>query len=175
MPHPAAVPARQRQISTDSKDSTKKKNALFSLFRTKSGSKQYENPTPSPPTRTSTDQQRSHAEPTATAISSQRAAKEHKERPSIQQAAATTTSSHVNGGPLHSQPKSRSKPSNPVTAPPVKPNTRERKESGSNLLTPFKFLTMNSRRNRTISGASLDACDGNTAVCVNIFLPFRHR
>lgn len=164
MPHAAAVPVRQRQISTDSKDSTKKKHAIFSLFRTKPGStKQYENSTPSPPTRTSTDQQRSHTEPTATTISSQRAAKELKERPSTQQAAATTSPSHANGGPSHSQSKSRSKPSNPVTAPPVKPSARERKESGSNLLTPFKFLTMNSRRNRTISGASLDACDGNTA------------
>lgn len=163
MPPPAAMPVRQRQISTDSKDSTKKKHAIFSMFRTKSGSKQYENPAPSPPARTSTDQQRSHTDPPAAVSSSQRPAKDLKERPHTQQAAAPTTSSDANGGALHAQPRSKSRSPNPVTAPPVKPSTRDRKESGSNLLTPFKFLTMNSKRNRTMSAASLDVCDGNTA------------
>ncbi|KIO06468.1 hypothetical protein M404DRAFT_73225, partial [Pisolithus tinctorius Marx 270] len=163
MPPPAAMPVRQRQISTDSKDSTKKKHAIFSMFRTKSGSKQYENPAPSPPARTSTDQQRSHTDPPAAVSSSQRPAKDLKERPHTQQAAAPSTSSHANGGALHAQPRSKSRSPNPVTAPPVKPSTRDRKESGSNLLTPFKFLTMNSKRNRTMSAASLDVCDGNTA------------
>ena len=75
MPPPAPVPVRQRQVSTDSKDSTKKK--FFNLFKPKSGSK--ENSAPPAPARASVDQQRPSVD-IPTTSTSQRSAKEHKER-----------------------------------------------------------------------------------------------
>ncbi|KAG1756503.1 uncharacterized protein EDB91DRAFT_1041773 [Suillus paluster] len=47
-----------------------------------------------------------------------------------------------------------------ITIPSAQP-TRDRKQPSTNVFSPFSFLT--SKRIRTISGVSLDVCDGNTA------------
>ncbi|KAG6332815.1 hypothetical protein ID866_6270, partial [Astraeus odoratus] len=163
MPQPATVPERQRHVSTDSKDSTRKKQAgIFSLFRTKSGSKQHESTAPQPPVgRTSTDQPRTHVD-TQMASSSQRAVKESKDRSHAQPPAASASTHPNNGGSSHPRSKSSKLP-DPVSVPPMQHGSRERKDSMSNLFTSLKYLTTHSRRNRTMSGASLDVCDGNTA------------
>ncbi|KAH7889279.1 hypothetical protein F5I97DRAFT_1801655 [Phlebopus sp. FC_14] len=162
------IPIRTRQSSTDSKDSKKKAAGLFNfgLFRTKSGSsKLVENPVgpAPPPARASVDHQRSHTDappPTAT----------HRAHPSSvpKEAKERTTTSHpatlAYGGTSFSQSKPGTKVPDPISIPPpTNYPVRDRKDSLSNIFTPFKFLTMNNKRNRTISAASLDVCDGNTA------------
>jgi len=162
MPPSAPVPVRQRQVSTDSKDSAKKK--FLNFFKTKSGSK--ENSAPAPPTRTSVDQQRPSVDAPTTSTS-QRPAKEHKERSHAQQPPAATSSAHPNKGASSSQSRSKNKFPNPVSVPPMQHSARERerKPSLTNVIPSLKFLNVNSSRKRTMSGLSLDVCDGNTAVC----------
>jgi hypothetical protein len=58
-------------------------------------------------------------------------------------------------------PKDRARKHPEITISSAHP-TRDRKQPSSNVFSPFSFLT--SKRNRTMSGASLDVCDGNTAV-----------
>ena len=167
IPPSAPVPVRQRQVSTDSKDSTKKK--FLNFFKPKSGSK--ENSAPPPPTRTSVDQQRPSVDAPTTSTS-QRPAKEHKERSHVQQPPAATSSAHPNKGVSSSQPRSKNKLPNPVSVPPMQHSTRERerKPSLTNVIPSLKFLNVSSTRKRTMSGLSLDVCDGNTAVCATQFL-----
>ncbi|KAF8844571.1 hypothetical protein BDN67DRAFT_725072 [Paxillus ammoniavirescens] len=174
VPPPITVPIRTRQVSTDSKDSKKKAANFFGLFRTKSGSsKPLDPPVTSTTTRASTDNQRVHTDAPSTSapaatpapqrVASSSAVKEPKERtPALQPAA----SAHAGA-----QPKPKGKVLDPIIIPPPQKATRERDTAPHNF-TPFKFLTMHSKRNRTMSAASLDVCDGNTAVS-RIFLLLR--
>ncbi|KAF8555433.1 hypothetical protein OG21DRAFT_903792 [Imleria badia] len=52
----------------------------------------------------------------------------------------------------------------PVTAqPPPIQTTREHRDATPHMLTPFNLLSVNSKRNQTVSAASLDVYDSNTA------------
>ncbi|KIK98860.1 hypothetical protein PAXRUDRAFT_133306 [Paxillus rubicundulus Ve08.2h10] len=167
VPPSITIPIRTRQVSTDSKDSKKKAANFFGLFRTKSGSsKPLDPPVASTTTRVSIDNQRVHTDTPSTAVPAatpvpqkvtpSSAAKESKERtPALQPA----VSAHAGA-----QPKPKSKVVDPIIIPPSqKQATREHRDTAPHNFTPFKFLTMHSKRNRTMSAASLDVCDGNTA------------
>ncbi|KAG9318772.1 hypothetical protein JVU11DRAFT_871 [Chiua virens] len=167
-----AVPIRARQSSTDSKDDKKKPTGLFGLFRTRTlSSKAVDPPAVPAATRASLDQGRVHPDvsnivPAGTSaprgVTSTSAPREWNSA----QVPATSTSARAG-----SQPKATGRVPDPIPFPPPKV-ARERKDPAPHMFTPFKLLSMHSKRNRTVSAASLDVCDGNTAVST-LFL-FRH-
>lgn len=163
-----APPMRQRQVSTESKESKKKSGGfLGGLFRTMSGSgtsKPLESPVaPSP--KLSMEQ---HKAPAIVAPPIQHSKSASSAKDSKVTAMASALPSHMvqtTALPPTSasvQPKApKAKARGPeVTFPSAHPH-RDRKPPSSNVFSPFSFLT--SKRNRTMSGASLDVCDGNTA------------
>ncbi|KAF9227556.1 hypothetical protein BS17DRAFT_391840 [Gyrodon lividus] len=168
------VPIRTRQSSTDSKDSKKKPANFFGLFRTKSGSsKPLDPPVASKTTRVSLDHQRVHTDVPHTAASATTPA------PALQRVASSSAPKELKerGAPrpavsphAGTQPRAKGKAPDPIIIPPPqKQAAREHKDTVPHMFTPFKFLTMHSKRNRTISGVSLDVCDGNTAVIRCLF------
>ena len=162
-PQSIAPPIRTRQVSTDSKDD--KKKGLFGLFRARTlSSKATDPPAVSTATRASLDQGRTHPDtsvvvPTTTPVSrgviSTSAPKESYSAPPPVASTSTRTGS---------QSKFKGRVANPITnLPPPTQTAREHKDATPHI---FKLLTMHSKRNRTVSAASLDVCDGNTAVSI---------
>ncbi|KAG0705883.1 hypothetical protein DFH29DRAFT_777539, partial [Suillus ampliporus] len=161
-----APPMRQRQVSTESKESKKKPGGfLGGLFRTMSGSsKPLESPVASSP-KISMEQHKSPAivAPPVQHSKSSSSAKEPKDKtvasaiPShmVQTPAIPSTSASVQ----RKAPKTKARAPE-ITIPSAQP-TRDRKQPSTNVFSPFSFLS--SKRIRTMSGASLDVCDGNTA------------
>lgn len=163
VPQSMAVPMRTRQLSTDSKDDRKK--GLFGLFRTRTLSLKSSDPPPvSSAPRTSLDQGRTHPDTTVVpsiAMPAPRGATSTsilKELHSLPPPAASTATR------TGTQSKFPGRAPDPITMPPPTRRTREHRETTTHLFTPFKFL--HSKRNRTVSAASLDVCDGNTAVSI---------
>ena len=161
------VPIRARQPSTDSRDEKKKPSGLFGLFRTRTlSTKAAEPPVVSTVTRASLDQGRAHPDASVVAstttsvprgVTSTSAPKEWNS------ATLPATSTSTRAGP---QSKFKGKAHDPVAIPPSTQVAREHKDATPHIFTPFKFLSMHSKRNRTVSAASLDVCDGNTAVSI---------
>lgn len=152
-----AVPVRSRQPSTDSKDDRKKSSGLFGLFRTRTlSSKAADRPVASTVARASLDQGRVHPDPVPRGASTSAT----KEGNSVTPPA---TSAFTRAEP---QFKSKSRAPYPIANPPPTQVARERGDATSHTFSPFKILTMHSKRNRTVSAASLDVCDGNTAVSI---------
>ncbi|KAG8217803.1 hypothetical protein J3R82DRAFT_5967 [Butyriboletus roseoflavus] len=165
VPQSTAVPIRARQSSTDSKDDKKKPSGLFGLFRARTlSSKAADPPVVSTVTRASPDEGKVHPDASATGFTAVPAPrgmtltsvlKESNSAPPP----ATTASTRA-----ASQSKIKGRILDPIAVPPPPMQVaREHKDPTPHIFTPFKFLTMHSKRNRTVSAASLDVCDGNTA------------
>ena len=165
VPQSIAVPIRARQVSTDSKDD--KKKGLFGLFRTRTLSSKAVDPPPvSSATRVSLDQGRAQPDasvaastttPVPRGTTSTSAPKESHSVPPVAYASTRTGTQFKGRIP------------DPFTIPPPPTQAaREHRDATPHMFTPFKFL--HSKRNRTVSAASLDVCDGNTAV--SILFPF---
>lgn len=169
VPQSIAVPIRARKASTESKDD--KKKGLFGLFRTRTLSSKAADPPPaSSVNRTSADQGRSHPDASVAAASAPRGATSTPAPKELYPFPAPVASTSTRTG-SHSQYKSKGR-LDPTTIPPSTRATREHRDATPHMFTPFKFLTMHSKRNRTVSAASLDVCDGNTAVSIFFsFLP----
>ncbi|KAF8447623.1 hypothetical protein L210DRAFT_850103 [Boletus edulis BED1] len=160
IPQSIAVPIRPRQVSIESKDD--KKKGLFGLFRTRTLSSKAVDPPPFPSTTSaSLEQGKVHpdvlAAPLTTTPVPRAATSAPKQSHSMPPAVASTSTRAA------SQTKFRSRAPDPTVIPPPRQKTREQKDVTPHMFTPFKFLTMHSKRNRTVSAASLDVCDGNTA------------
>ncbi|KAH7923861.1 hypothetical protein BV22DRAFT_980208, partial [Leucogyrophana mollusca] len=156
----AKAPALTRETSADA--ARKKSGGFFGgLFRTKSGSSKPQESIPITPSsvRTSAEQQRT--QPTVQVATMKVSSKSRDAAPTIAPA-STSAPTPAPIAPAPSHMKTRGKVPDPIIIPPSHP-PRERKDSASNIFTPFKILTMSSKRNRTVSAASLEACDGNTA------------
>jgi hypothetical protein len=165
-PQSIALPIRARQASTDSKDDKKKTSGLFGLFRTRTLSTKATDPAAvSTVTRASLDQGRARLDtsvvvaPTTTPVSrgvtSTSAPKKLYSAPPPAASTSTRTGS---------QSKFKDRVANPANPPP--PTQTAREHTTPHIFTSLKFLTMHSKRNRTVSAASLDVCDGNTAVSI---------
>jgi len=168
-PQSITVPIRARQVSTDSKDDKKKATGLFGLFRARTlSSKAVDPPAVLSAARASLDQGRTHPDPsiiTSTAAAVPRGGTSTSTSNAPPQVASTSTR-------VGSQSKFKGRVPNPIPIPPPPTQTaREHKDATPHIFTPFKFLTMHSKRNRTVSAASLDVCDGNTAVSICLFSP----
>lgn len=167
VPQSIALPIRARQSSTDSKDDKKKPSGLFGLFRTRTlSSKATDPPVVSTATRVSLDQGKVHPDASvagSTPVPAPRGAiltSAPKESNSALPPGASTSTR------VGSHSKIKGRVLDPVAiAPPLTQVAREHKDT-SHIFTPFKFLAMHSKRNRTVSAASLDVCDGNTAVSI---------
>ncbi|KAG2041747.1 hypothetical protein BDR03DRAFT_945551 [Suillus americanus] len=162
----AAPPMRQRQVSTESKESKKKPGGfLGGLFRTMSGSgssKPLENPVARSP-KLSMEQHKSPAivaQPMqhSKSFSSPKESKDKAVAPALPTQTTTLPPSLASVQPKAPRDRARKHPE--MTTSSAHP-LRDRKHPSSNVFSPFSFLT--SKRNRTMSGASLDVCDGNTA------------
>lgn len=164
-----APPMRQRQVSTESKESKRKPGGfLGGLFRTMSGSgssKALESPVARTP-KLSMEQHKSPAivAPPMQHSKSSSSPKESKDeavtsaRPGHTMQTTALLPSSASVQPKAPKDRARKHPENTSSsAHPI----RDRKQPSSNVFSPFSFLT--SKRNRTMSGASLDVCDGNTA------------
>lgn len=171
VPQSITVPIRARQSSTDSKDDKKKPSGLFGLFRTRTLSSKAADPQViSTVTRASVDQGKVHPDasvtvPTTVPVPRGVILNSASKESNSAQPPAPSTSTRAG---LQSNTKGRVPDPIAIPPPPTK-TTREHKDTTPHIFTPFKFLTMHSKRNRTVSAASLDVCDGNTAV--SILLP----
>lgn len=172
VPHSNAVPNRARQSSTDSKDDKKKPSGLFGLFRTRTLSlKTSELPVISTVTRASLDQGKVHPDAlvaAATALPVPRGATSTSAPKESNSALPPAASISTRAG---LQSKTKGRVLDPIAIPPLPTQAvREHRDATPHIFTPFKFLAMHSKRNRTVSAASLDVCDGNTAVGI-LLLP----
>jgi hypothetical protein len=156
---------RQRQVSTESKESKKKGGFLGGLFRTMSGSGSSK-PLESPVARSPKLSMEQHKSPAIVALPMQHSKstslpKESKDKAVASAPLAQTTTLPPSSASVQPKiPKDRARKHPEITTSSAHPH-RDRKQHSSNVFSPFSFLT--SKRNRTMSGASLDVCDGNTA------------
>ncbi|KAG2078040.1 hypothetical protein BDR04DRAFT_444011 [Suillus decipiens] len=173
--HVAAPPTRQRQMSTESKESKKKTGGfLGGLFRTMSGSGSSK-PLESPAARSPKLSMEQHKSPVIVAPPMQHSKSSSSPNESKDKAVASALPAHTVQTALAPSsvsvqpkvPKDRTRKHPEMTTSSSHP-PRDRKHPSSNVFSPFSFLT--SKRNRTMSGASLDVCDGNTAVCMIFML-----
>ena len=175
--HATASPMRQRQASTDSRESKKKSGGfLGGLFRTKSGSSRpLESPVIAPsPVKTFIGGAQKSPAVVAPPMQYSSSARESKEKITatappapaakiqiVHTAPNPPTSTSVQPKAPAPKVKTKAKDPDPAAFPP-RPTRDQKPPSSSNVFSPFSFLT--SKRKRTMSGASLDVCDGNTAV-----------
>ena len=171
----AAAPAmRQRQVSTDSRESKKKPGGFFGgLLRTMSGSRPLDSPAAPSPVKTFIGGQKSPtvaAPPIQQSKSSSSAVKQSREN-TMAPTAAHRVQTQTAPNPLTStsvQPhapraKTRTKVADPVAVPPPQPSREQKQPSSTSVFSQFMFL---SKRKRTVSGASVDVCDGSNTVCM---------
>lgn len=175
--HATASPMRQRQVSTDSRESKKKPGGfLGGLFRTKSGSSPVIAPSPVKTFIGSAQKSPAVVAPPMQYSKSSTSVKELKDKITatappapaakiqiVHTAPNPPTSTSIQ--PKAPAPKVKTKAKVPDPAAllqPPRPSRDQKPSSSSNVFSPFSFLT--SKRKRTMSGASLDVCDGNTAV-----------
>jgi hypothetical protein len=157
---------RQRQVSTESKESKKKGGFLGGLFRTMSGSGSSK-PLESPVARSPKLSMEQHKSPAIVAPPMQHSKstslpKELKDKVVVSAPLALRLfRPHQHRFNQRHQKTARKHPE--ITTSSAHPH-RDRKQHLSNVFSPFSFLT--SKRNRAMSGASPDVCDGNTAVSI---------
>lgn len=169
-PHQVTAPLmRQRQVSTESKESKKKPGGfLGGLFRTMSGSGSSK-PLESPVARSPKLSMEQHKSPPIVSPPIQHSKSSYSPKESKDKVVASALPAHTmqtttlppsSALTQSKASKDRARRHPEITISSAHP-PRDRKHPSSNVFSPFSFLT--SKRNRTMSGASLDVCDGNTA------------
>ncbi|KAG2100507.1 hypothetical protein BD769DRAFT_1697783 [Suillus cothurnatus] len=158
-----APPMRQRQVSTESKESKKKGGFLGGLFRTMSGSGSSK-PLESPVARSPKLSMEQHKSPAIVAPPMQHSKstslpKELKDK-AVVSAPLALRLFRPHQHRFNQRHQKTARKHSEITTSSAHPH-RDRKQHLSNVFSPFSFLT--SKRNRAMSGASPDVCDGNTA------------